>query len=334
MKRIATYMMIVVALLPLLWACNDPIPCADCKMHRVVIHLNNTQPASALATRAIAERLEEERRINSVQLYIFGSEGNFLQRITGSGDTFEVITPAGECMFCCFVNSPELPAAPSSPEELLGCDSYLWNNSRWSFQMVGTAIAKIDSDRELEIKVKRIVAKVECVIRTKFANSHLAGMPFTVHRIYLTNVAGKNNYALTAMQGNDGLWYNKMEYRQSSCDELICGTHTDRRMFDGDSLLIRETLYPYPNSNIDCFDRTLWSARKTRLVVEATLGEKLWYYPITMEKTVANTHYLYDITITREGVEHPEIPITESGIIETIATIGKWNEGGEVDDEI
>ena len=53
-----------------------------------------------------------------------------------------------------------------------------------------------------------------------------------------------------------------------------------------------------------------------------------------MEKTVANTHYLYDITITREGVEHPEIPITEPGSIETIVKIGKWNEGGEIDDEI
>ena len=79
MKRIATYMMIVVVLLPLLWACNDPIPCADCKMHRVVIHLNNTQPAPPLATRAIAEHWKRRGVSTVYSLYIFGSEGNFLK---------------------------------------------------------------------------------------------------------------------------------------------------------------------------------------------------------------------------------------------------------------
>ncbi len=368
----------IVTLLPLLWACHDPIPCDMCKLHKVTISLatsvapvtrnsqlapqtfpvtrnsqptpcltthselrtqnflatRNTQPAPPIATRAIGVTPEEETRINSVQLYIFSSEGTLLQKITGNGREYEVILPNECCTFCCFVNSPALPSAPSSIEELFMCESYLWNNSRGSFQMTGLLTADIDSDMELEIVVHRMVAKVECIIRTEFGNSHLAEMPFTLHRIYLTNVAGKNNFALTAMQGDDGLWYNKMGYQQSSCDNLICGSLINRPMNDRDSLLIDETLYPYPNSNIDCFDRTLWSARKTRLIIEATLGETLWYYPVTMEKSVANTHYLYDITITREGVSHPEEPVKEPGTLKTIVKIQEWNEGGEIDDEV
>ena len=348
-------MMTLAAVLPLLWACNNPIPCDMCKLHKVTISLatsvapetrtsqlaprtlpvtRNSQPAPPIATRALGVAPEEETRINSVQLYIFNNEGTLIQRITGIRDEYEVILPDGCCTFYCFVNAPELPVAPSSAEELLKCESYLWNNSRGSFQMTGTTTVEIDSDLELEIIVQRMVAKVECIIRTEFGNSHLAGMPFKVHRIYLTNVTGKNNYALTAMQGDDGLWYNKMEYQQSSCDNLICGKLIDRPMADGDSLVVGETLYPYPNSSTDCFDRKLWSARKTRLVIEASLGETLWYYPVTMENTFANTYYFYDITITREGVSHPEEPITEPGTIETIVKISEWNEGGEIDDEV
>ncbi len=355
MKRIFKYMMTIAAVLPLLWACHDPIPCDMCKLHKVTISLatsvapetctsqpapqellatRNPQPAPPIVTRAIGVTAEEETRINSVQLYIFDSNETFVQRITGTDSNYEVIIPGGRCTFCCFVNAPELPVAPSSAEELLMCESYLWNNGRGSFQMTGTTTVEIDADLELEIIVQRMVAKVECIIRTDFGNSHLAGMPFKVHRIYLTNVAGKNNYALTAMQGDDGLWYNKMEYQQSSCDNLICSSLIDRPMADGDSLVVGETLYPYPNLSTDCLDHKIWSARKTRLVIEASLGETLWYYPVTMENTFANTYYFYDITITREGVSHPEEPITEPGTIKAIVKISEWNEGGEIDDEV
>ena len=329
MKQITTYMMILTAALLLLCGCNDLKPCEG-GLHKVIISLNGT----SVATRAIGVTAEEEMRINSVQLYIFGTEGTFINRITGTGSDYEVILPSGQCTFCCFVNSPELPVAPSSAEELLMCESHLRNNGIGSFQMTGTLTAEIDSDMELEIVVHRMIAKVECMIKTEFGNSYLAGKPFTIRRIYLTNVAGKNNYALTAMPGDEDLWYNKMEYQQSSCDNLICSGLIDKRMADRDSVAIDESLYPYPNSSIDCFDRTLWSARKTRLVIEATLGETLWYYPVTIEKIVANTHYLYDITITREGVSHPEDPLIEPGSIKTAVKISEWNEGGEIDDEV
>ena len=277
MKRIVKYMMTWTAILPLLWACHDPIPCDMCKLHKVTISLatsvapepctsqpapqellaarnpqpapqellatRTSQPAPPIVTRAIGVTAEEETRINSVQLYIFDSNETFVQRITGTGSDYEVIIPGGRCTFCCFVNAPELPATPSSAEELLMCESHLWNNGRGSFQMTGSTTVEIDSDLELEITVQRMVAKVECIIRTEFGNSHLAGMPFKVHRIYLTNVAGKNNYALTAMQGDDGLWYNKMGYQQSSCDNLICGSLIDRPMADRDSLVVGEDVY-------------------------------------------------------------------------------------------
>ena len=40
------------------------------------------------------------------------------------------------------------------------------------------------------------------------------------------------------------------------------------------------------------------------------------------------------ITITREGVSHPEEPVTEPGTIKTIIKIGEWNEGGEIDEQV
>ena len=53
MKRIFKYLIIVVALLPLLWACHNPLHFAEGKMHRVTIYLKNSQPGAPIATRAI-----------------------------------------------------------------------------------------------------------------------------------------------------------------------------------------------------------------------------------------------------------------------------------------
>ena len=68
MKRIFKYMMTLATVLPLLWACHDPLHYADGKMHRVTIYLKNSYHAPPLATRAIGVTAEEEIRINSVQL--------------------------------------------------------------------------------------------------------------------------------------------------------------------------------------------------------------------------------------------------------------------------
>ena len=40
------------------------------------------------------------------------------------------------------------------------------------------------------------------------------------------------------------------------------------------------------------------------------------------------------ISLSREGVSHPEEPITEPGTIKAIVKISEWNEGGEIDDEM
>ena len=99
MKRIFKYLIIVVALLPLLWACHNPLHFAEGKMHRVTIYLKNSQPGAPIATRAIGVTAEEETRINSVQLYIFDSNETFVQKITGSGSDYEVIIPEDAAHF-------------------------------------------------------------------------------------------------------------------------------------------------------------------------------------------------------------------------------------------
>ena len=234
MKQIKTYLMIVASLLPILWACNDPLHYTDGKMHRVTIYLKNTstvfptsnalQPAPCLTTHSelrtqnfpATRSPHSHHKKGKIASIAYSSiflivKVNIFQRLTGNSSEYEVTIPEDVAHSAVLSILPNYRPDPSA-EELLLSESYLWNNNRESFQMTGTTIVDVDSDMELEIPLRRIVAKVQCIIRRDFSNSHLATMPFIIQRIYLTNVAGKNNYALTAMQGDEGLWYNKMEY--------------------------------------------------------------------------------------------------------------------------
>ena len=53
-----------------------------------------------------------------------------------------------------------------------------------------------------------------------------------------------------------------------------------------------------------------WSARYTRLVVEATLGGEVMYYPVSLPEVLPNSAYEVTLRVTRRGSPDPDIPVT------------------------
>ena len=68
--------------------------------------------------------------------------------------------------------------------------------------------------------------------------------------------------------------------------------------------------YCYPNPTETDSSEETWSARRTRLVLEATLGGEVMYYPVTLPVIEPNSSYEVTVKITRRGSPSPDIPVT------------------------
>ena len=94
----------------------------------------------------------------------------------------------------------------------------------------------------------------------------------------------------------------------------------------------KEWIYPkvcllcYPNAG----DDTSPSSQMTRLVIEGTVGNETYYWPININegKVERNCCYAYSITIRRKGVTDPNIPI-DAVETDIIMTTSPWIEKEE-----
>ena len=93
--------------------------------------------------------------------------------------------------------------------------------------------------------------------------------------------------------------------------------------------------YCYPNSTTT--DATGWSssftARKTRLVVAATIGGTKYYYPVVIDTPARNTAYTVELTITGLGSTDPDKPV-QKGSITASVTVEGWASGAVYNETI
>ncbi|MBR5563584.1 MAG: hypothetical protein IKW11_05090, partial [Bacteroidales bacterium] len=71
---------------------------------------------------------------------------------------------------------------------------------------------------------------------------------------------------------------------------------------------------------------TSFTARKTRLVVTATIGNIKYYYPVVIDTPARNTAYTVELTITGLGSTEPDKPV-EKGTINASVTVEGWATG-------
>lgn len=306
--------------------------CDTCSGSRVNVSLGGSVPV--VATRAEEVKEEDENAVNSVQLYVFSSaDGRFVERMAGSGSSYEFYLLNSTYDFLAFVNCPELPAAPESRAVLEKTVSKLSDNGTANFQMCGALERQtIQADSQLIVDVRRIVAKVTYVCRVKMKSATLAAEPFHVKGLFMTNACGENDYSLDAAPGRDGIWYNKRNLESSGAvANLISSGDMDRVVPQGDSIQTGHTFYVYPNPFSDPEDRGGWSQRRTRFVLKAEIGGMTTYYPVTIPCVERNRHYEIDLTITGRGVDDPEdIPGT-SFLAEAAIRVADWEDGGKIE---
>ena len=238
---------------------------------------------------------------------------------SSSGSPIRKTLPAGDYTAYAVVNPPASfdPAGFPAPDALAGAESALGDNAPGRLVMAGrrTVTVPVPDGSVQRIGVDRLVCKAGIrKVSVQFENPDLAARPFRLRGIYLTNCYGKSRYGSdwTAddILSTASVWHNRMGFHsETGVDGLLAETGLDIPVTADRPHTQEHVFYFYPNpipASADTRSGT-WSRRKTRLVLEAQIGERTYYYPVTLPESQRNRTYLIEEAVIRKlGSLDPE----------------------------
>ena len=246
---------------------------------------------------------------------------------SSSGSEIRKTLPAGDYTAFAVVNPPASfdPAGYLSPGALAGAESALGDNAPGRLVMAGrrTVTVPVPDGSVQRIGVDRLVCKAGIrKITVQFADPGLAARPFRLKGVYLTNCYGKSRYgsdwAAEDILSTASVWHNRMGFRsEARLDALLAETGLDIPVSAGRPHTQEHVFYFYPNplpASLDTRSGT-WARRRTRLVLEAQIGDRTYYYPVTLPESQRNRTYLIEEAVIRKlGSLDPEKD--EPGVID------------------
>ena len=246
---------------------------------------------------------------------------------SSSGSAIRKTLPAGEYTAYAVVNPPAsfAPAGFPDPGALAGAESALGDNAPGRLVMAGrrTVTVPVPDGSVQRIGVDRLVCKAGIrKVSVQFKNPDVAARPFRLKGIYLTNCYGKNRYGSdwTAedILSTASVWHNRMGFHsEAGVDGLLAETGLDIPVTADRPHTQEHVFYFYPNplpASLDTRSGT-WTRRRTRLVLEAQIGDRTYYYPVTLPESQRNRTYLIEEAVIRKlGSLDPEKD--EPGVID------------------
>lgn len=275
-----------------------------------------------------------ENRIANVQIFAFDDTGKLEvykqekyknQTVLSSTSSYIFITP-GSKKIVTIANAPDLTV--ETYEELKGKTSYLADNGTSALVMVGEAEADVEEGgtNEVSIPIIRIASRIRITSITNNLNKHFNMYTLTITNVYLINAVGSTGYFEDQEPEN---WYNMMKWENKDDNVsrfLIKNSSFSSTTINNSSDLSSYPLYTYPNdTETNSYDQETWCPRYTRLVVEASLNQSTYYYPISIPNIERNTAYDIELTITRPGSLLPDVPVDDE-IMDVNITINDWND--------
>lgn len=294
-------------------ACNEPVV-GEVENTSGLVKLNFS--LSDGHTKSVGT--DNENMIHNLQVYVFDDKGVIEayrcekyvnQTILSSASTSVECTP-GSKSIAAVVNAPEMPDVKSF-DDLNGRTSYFSDNQKVKFQMTGVVTKNVTSATDVTIPVSRIAAKITIgSVTNKMAVDYYKGLSFSIVDMYMLNVAGSTGFL---EDKEPELWYNMMKRMDtgSLCFMLERNDSTPINVKNPEtvSLTQEHAYYVYPNGTKTDTSDPEWSPRYTRFVLEARLGNELYYYPVSIPDVERNTAYEIHLTVTRPGSSSPDIPV-------------------------
>ena len=248
-------------------------------------------------TKATAVSADNEAKVNNLQVFVFRGDDLDAYASVDNAQELTLSCTAGDRVVYALVNAPDYSAVPGKAA-LLAKVSELSANSLSNFEMVGSKSVTLPQSEKVSIDVNRIASRVVLKkITRSFTSEALQALNFKVDAIYLINVAGNTSYDLSAAPAK---WYNVAENKDELTSLLYDAPAS--LITNGQSYSTAHTFYAYPND---------LATNTTRLVIETTLGETKYYYPINLPEMAANKSYeIEEVKITRPGSDNPDEPVS------------------------
>ena len=248
-------------------------------------------------TRATAVSADNEAKVNNLQVFVFRGDDLDAYASVDNAQELTLSCTAGDRVVYALVNAPDYSGVPGKAA-LLAKVSELSANSLSNFEMVGSKSVTLPQSEKVSIDVNRIASRVVLKkITRSFTSEALQALNFKVDAIYLINVAGNTSYDLSAAPAK---WYNVAENKDELASLLYDAPAS--LITNGQSYSTAHTFYAYPND---------LATNTTRLVIETTLGETKYYYPINLPEMAANKSYeIEEVKITRPGSDNPDEPVS------------------------
>ena len=238
---------------------------------------------------------------------------------SSSGSEIRKTLPAGDYTAYAVVNPPASFAPAGFPDTgaLAGAESALGDNAPGRLVMAGrrTVTVPVPDGSVQRIGVDRLVCKAGIrKVSVQFENPDLAARPFRLKGIYLTNCYGKSRYgsdwAAEDILSTASSWHNRMGFHsEAGVDGLLAETGLDIPVTADRPHTQEHVFYYYPNplpASLDTRSGT-WTRRRTRLVLEAQIGDRTYYYPVTLPESQRNRTYLIEEAVIRSlGSLDPE----------------------------
>ena len=347
-------LLLMAAIAAMACSCDKNSDCEPCQEAETKATLNvsldfEDEPQTRATSYVTAQTYET--KVNDVQVLVFDSTGALNAYVDADTKTsgISISTTAGSKTVWAVVNGPNLSSittlsALQSTAVDLGANS---TTETTGFVMAGSTTCTVGSSAATaSVAVKRLVARVAL----QKINNSLPGSygALTVNNVTLINVAGNQNLAGTASVST---WYNKMGRKDgaTATGQIIDGStymashptltfkSVGTSVANGASLTPTTPYLFYTYQNLTANDANGWSstfsARKTRLVVAATIGGTKYYYPVVIDTPARNTAYTVELTITGLGSTDPDKPV-QKGSITASVTVEGWASGAVYNETI
>ena len=329
--------LIMAAVASMVCSCDKDGDCVPCQKEEeqqtaaLRVSLNLEGDPQTRATNYVTAQ-PYETAVNDVQILVFDSKGALATYLDADTRTsgITINTIYGEKTVYAVVNGPDLSGVTT--QEAL-------EHTAVDLGVGATTCSVSGATATVSIAVKRLVARVALQKITNALPDSYGSL--TVNSVMLINVAGNQNLECTAAITE---WYNRMGRRDdaTSSSQIIDGaanaaSHPTLTFRKVDATVANGAehkpatpylFYTYPNSS--GYEGEGWtdsfSARKTRLVVTATIGGTRYYYPVSINMPQRNTAHTVELTITGLGSSDPDI-LVEKGAITAAVTVDPWQNG-------
>lgn len=289
------------------------------------------------ATKATSVTEAGEKTVNTLQVFVFRTDNNMSLDACGMASTnsVNVKCTSGSRKIYALVNAPDITDEVFSESDLLNTATLLSDNaSPTSLVMIGNMTKTLTVPGEaVSVEVKRVASSIVLnKVSVNWASPAQAAGEFKITGMYLLNVNGKNNYAISEETAETAYWYNRLTKTENAfpvagmtADLTLSEEVTSSKSYDK-----AHTFYAYPNSESYVSNGT-WSARSTLIVVEASFkgltdaSAQTYYYPIAVENIESNKKYIIpELVITRLGSKNPWEVVTFSECSFSV-TVKDWD---------